>query len=132
MREFFERCRSAWKFEEADRLIVTIAPSGTRQRVTKWKSGFYRIATAADVPIVCGFINYKKKIVGIGPAVFPTGNLEADLKKIQKVSRGPFSQASCVLPQQSFLLSPYKNLLVTNTFSRMAFLRSWEAMIHIS
>ncbi|WDP89213.1 MAG: lysophospholipid acyltransferase family protein [Desulfobacter sp.] len=71
------------EFSSADRLVVTIAPSGTRQRVTKWKTGFYRIASAAGVPIVLGFIDYKKKVIGIGPAVIPTGHLDSDMKKIQ-------------------------------------------------
>lgn len=74
----------AREFKTADRLIVTIAPSGTRQRVTRWKSGFYRIAVAAEVPIVCGFIDYKKRIVGIGPVVTPSGNMDADMKEIQR------------------------------------------------
>lgn len=67
------------EFRKADQLIVTIAPSGTRRNVDKWKTGFYRIALEADVPLVCGFVDYKNKIGGIGPVVHPCGNLEQDL-----------------------------------------------------
>ena len=70
-------------FDSSDRLILTIAPSGTRSKVTAWKSGFYRIAHQADVPIVCGFVDYKTKIVGIGPTLYPTGDMEADLNRMR-------------------------------------------------
>lgn len=67
------------EFREADRLIVTIAPSGTRKSVGKWKTGFYRIALEADIPIVCGFVDYKRKMGGIGPVIHPCGDLEKDI-----------------------------------------------------
>lgn len=75
------------EFKQADRLIVTIAPSGTRsgeyQNVTEWKSGFYRIAHQAGVPIVCGFVDYQKKMGGIGPVVEPTGDMEEDMARMK-------------------------------------------------
>jgi len=72
------------EFHRADRLILTIAPSGTRQNVTEWKTGFYRIALEAGVPIVCGFVDYKNKIGGIGPVIHPGGDLDADLDKMKE------------------------------------------------
>ncbi|MEH0019262.1 MAG: lysophospholipid acyltransferase family protein [Desulfobacter sp.] len=74
-------------FTQSDRLIVTIAPSGTRSNVDAWKTGFYRIAHQAGVPIVCGFIDYPRKTCGIGPTVFPTGDLENDLAGIRSFYR---------------------------------------------
>jgi len=70
-------------FNRTDRLIVTIAPSGTRQKVTRWKTGFYQIALQAEIPIVCGFMDYRLKVSGIGPVIFPTGDMDADMKKIK-------------------------------------------------
>jgi len=67
------------EFRKSDRLIVTIAPSGTRRNVDKWKTGFYRIAVEADVPIACGFLDYKNKIGGVGPTITPCGDLEKDM-----------------------------------------------------
>ena len=67
------------KFDTMDRLILTIPPSGTRKRVVKWKSGFYHIAVGAKVPVVLGFIDFQKKIGGIGPAVTLTGDMEQDM-----------------------------------------------------
>ena len=75
-------------FNDADRLIVTIAPSGTRSRTTTWKTGFYRIADQAKVPIVLGFVDYKRKIGGVGPVFYPTGDMDADLIRIQAFYRG--------------------------------------------
>ena len=71
------------KFNTMDRLILTIPPSGTRKRVTKWKSGFYHIALGAKVPVVLGFIDFQKKTGGIGPAVTLTGDMEDDMKVIR-------------------------------------------------
>ena len=70
-------------FNRSKQLIVTIAPSGTREKVTTWKTGFYHIARQAKVPIVCGFIDYKHKIVGIGPVFKPTGDMASDMDAIQ-------------------------------------------------
>ena len=70
-------------FDQSDRLIVTIAPSGTRKKVTHWKTGFYQIANQANIPVVCGFVDYSTKTSGIGPTVFPSGDLDADMKKIK-------------------------------------------------
>lgn len=56
---------------EADRMAVGIAPEGTRSKGEFWKSGFYHIARAANVPIVLGFLDYKTKTGGLGPMVDP-------------------------------------------------------------
>jgi 1-acyl-sn-glycerol-3-phosphate acyltransferase len=66
------------KFEEASRLVIAIAPEGTRSRVAHWKTGFYYMALGAQVPIVMGFVDYPRKEVGVGPLLQPTGDLEAD------------------------------------------------------
>jgi len=71
------------KFHETDRLILTISPSGTRKRVEKWKSGFYHIASRAKVPVVLGFLDFKRKTGGIGPVVTLTGDMEQDMKGIR-------------------------------------------------
>lgn len=55
-------------FEEHGEMILVIAPEGTRARTDVWKSGFWRIATAADVPVVMAFIDGGTKRVGLGPS----------------------------------------------------------------
>jgi len=73
---------SIQQFELMDRLILTVPPSGTRKKVVYWKSGFYHIARGANVPILLGFIDYRRKVSGVGPLVYPSGDLEADMKVI--------------------------------------------------
>lgn len=71
------------KFNHADRLILTIPPSGTRKQVDEWKSGFYHIAIGANVPVVLGFLDFKRKTGGIGPVVALTGHMEQDMQAIR-------------------------------------------------
>ena len=77
-------------FAESDRLILTIAPSGTRSKTRTWKTGFYHIAFQAGVPIVCGYIDYPNRTVGIGPTFYPTGKIDTEMIKIQDFYK-PFS-----------------------------------------
>ncbi len=66
-------------FNSSERLILLLSPEGTRSPTQGWKSGFYHIALGAGVPIVCGFLDYGRKQAGFGPAIMPTGNIEADM-----------------------------------------------------
>jgi len=70
-------------FSRNDNLVLAVPPAGTRKRVLNWKTGFYHIANGAGVPIALGFLDYKKKIGGIGPILHPTGNIEADMVEIR-------------------------------------------------
>lgn len=67
------------EFARREDFVLTVAPEGTRQKVAGWRTGFYRIAHGAGVPIVCGFMDYEKKRAGIGPIIEPTGDYEADM-----------------------------------------------------
>jgi 1-acyl-sn-glycerol-3-phosphate acyltransferase len=78
----------AARFEEHDGLIIGLAPEGTRGKTTRWRTGFYYIALKAKVPIVMAYIDYKDKIVGIGPSLNPTGDLEADFEHIREFYSG--------------------------------------------
>lgn len=69
-------------FNERETLVLAIAPEGTRRRVDYWKTGFYYIALEAQVPILLGFFDYERKVGGIGPHLFPTGDIEADMQRI--------------------------------------------------
>ncbi len=66
-----------------DELLVVIPPEGTRGQAGRWKSGFYWIAVNAKVPIILSFLDYSRKVGGIGTTFMPTGNLEADFEKIR-------------------------------------------------
>jgi len=48
-----------------DSFLLVITPEGTRKKVEKWKTGALRIAVAADIPVVAGRMDYKKKELGV-------------------------------------------------------------------
>jgi 1-acyl-sn-glycerol-3-phosphate acyltransferase len=62
---------------------VVLAAEGTRQPVTYWKSGFYRIAQLTGLPISLGFIDGPTRTAGFGPSLVPTGDLVADMDVIR-------------------------------------------------
>jgi len=70
-------------FHAHPRMVMVVPPSGTRKQVMYWKTGFYYIAKGAHVPIVLGYLDYRRKAGGIGPILHPTGNIEADMKIIR-------------------------------------------------
>jgi 1-acyl-sn-glycerol-3-phosphate acyltransferase len=75
-------------FADTPRLLLAIAPSGTRSRVAHWKSGFYHIARGANVPVLCTFLDYGRKVAGVGPAILPTGDVRADMDRIRAFYEG--------------------------------------------
>ena len=74
--------QSIHQFHRNKQLILTIAPAGTRKRVMRWKTGFYHIACGAGVPIVLGYLDYRRKAGGIGPVIHPSGNITTDMQSI--------------------------------------------------
>jgi 1-acyl-sn-glycerol-3-phosphate acyltransferase len=72
------------RFRQSARLIVAVPPEATRRRSTFWKTGFYHIARSAGVPIVLGYLDYRRKVAGLGPAFTPTGNIEADFRVFEE------------------------------------------------
>jgi len=76
--------QSVEMFRSSENLILTIPPEGTRSKVSHWKTGFYYIALGAEVPIAMAFIDYKRKASGVGPTLYPTGDIEADMEIIRK------------------------------------------------
>lgn len=71
-------------FRARDTLVLGLSPEGTRKRVEKWRTGFYHIAVEAGVPIIPVYLDYGNKILGIGPMIVPTRNLDKDLEEIGK------------------------------------------------
>lgn len=70
-------------FEQYEKISIAITPEGTRRARSTWKTGFYRIALAAGVPIQLAVIDYKKKRLGIFETFTPTGDMEADIRYIR-------------------------------------------------
>ncbi|MEL6671727.1 MAG: 1-acyl-sn-glycerol-3-phosphate acyltransferase [Bacteroidota bacterium] len=74
-------------FETGEDLAMIIAPEGTRSLQKEWKLGFYHIAVKAGVPITLGYLDYPTKTAGVGGPIFPSGDMEEDLKKIMDFYR---------------------------------------------
>jgi 1-acyl-sn-glycerol-3-phosphate acyltransferase len=70
-------------------LQLIVPPEGTRSKARYWKTGFYHIAVGAQVPIVMAYMDYQRKISGLGPVFVPTGDIEADMTAI-KAFYAPF------------------------------------------
>ncbi len=77
----------AEEFRKRDEMILTITPEGTRKRVTEWKKGFYRIAMKANVPVVLGYFDYKRKVAGVGGFFEITGDEKEDMRRIKMFYR---------------------------------------------
>ena len=60
-------------------LQLIVPPEGTRSGTRFWKTGFYYTATQAGVPIVMAYLDYGKKVGGLGPVFQTTGNIDVDL-----------------------------------------------------
>ncbi len=67
----------------SDESAIVIAPEGTRAAAEFWKTGFYRIAEAAGVPILLGYDDWDRKVVGLGPLIQVTGDIRADMGRIR-------------------------------------------------
>ncbi len=75
-------------FDVADSYYFAMAPEGTRRHRPFWKTGFYRIALGAGVPVVLAFFDYEQRRLGIGPTVDLTGDPDQDLARIGEFYAG--------------------------------------------
>ncbi|MES2743395.1 MAG: lysophospholipid acyltransferase family protein [Pseudomonadota bacterium] len=75
-------------FGRQSRLVIVVAPEGTRGKVSHWKTGFYHIAHGARVPVALAYLDYQRKAGGIGQMFHTTGDIEADMQQIQQFYRG--------------------------------------------
>lgn len=71
------------QMKDGDMVGLVIAPDGTRSGNTHWKSGFYRIAREAGLPVTLGYVDGSTKTAGIGPTIELTGNVAADMDVIR-------------------------------------------------
>ena len=77
---FVERMVEEFRGRKHFRLVI--ATEGTRRRTGGWKSGFYRIALAAGVPVVMGVVDYGKREAGLVASIMLSGDEAADMAAI--------------------------------------------------
>ena len=68
------------RFRSRRQYLLGLSPEGSRQRVVPWKTGFYRIATGAGVPIVMVSIDPQARRIVAGPSFEPSGDYDADME----------------------------------------------------
>ena len=96
----------AEEFEKREKLALVIAAEGTRSTDGSWKSGFYHIARAANVPIVPAYVNNDTMVLGFGPPIVPTASYGETLAEIARFmqSKLPEYERFQVLGRQAQML----------------------------
>ena len=89
------------KVKKLDKCVILISPEGTRKKANRIKTGFYYIAKEANVPIVCGFCNPKRKELLISQELINANNytLEDTVKKINSIYSKVNLNDYCVYPE---------------------------------
>ena len=70
------------QFAAQPEFLLVIAPEGTRSLTPGWKSGFYRIALGAKVPVALAFVDYSRRQAGILAYLTMTGDPATDIAAI--------------------------------------------------
>ncbi|MDR2009559.1 MAG: 1-acyl-sn-glycerol-3-phosphate acyltransferase [Bacteroidales bacterium] len=66
------------------RFYLVITPEGTRKKTKNWKKGFIRIAKAANVPVICGFIDFKTRSMGVMEPLDMSGTDEEIMERVKR------------------------------------------------
>ena len=66
-------------FWEIPGFSIAITPEGTRKQVKTWKTGFWRIAKAANVPVILTSFDYAKKEIILREPFYVGDDMEKDI-----------------------------------------------------
>ena len=75
------------RFARSSSFHICIAPEGTRSKTDHLKTGFYRLALEAGVPLGLAFIDYRTKRVGIERWITLSGDEATDLAVLRDYYR---------------------------------------------
>lgn len=78
----------ARRMSEGEEFQLVITPEGTRGKVERWKSGFYRLAQQTGLPVTLAYCDRNTMTSGLGPEVPITGNVKADMDRIREYYEG--------------------------------------------
>ena len=73
----------AEKIRKSEKLLLLLSPEGTRQKVDRWRTGFYYIAVQAEVPILPVALDYSTRSILIGEPIDPSGDFERDAELLE-------------------------------------------------
>ncbi len=71
--------------KKSKKFNLVVSAEGTRQKIDKWKKGFFYIAQKAKVPIVIGYFDYKNKKLGIKTTIYDIDNVKNTMTEINKI-----------------------------------------------
>ncbi len=74
--------------QQRAKIVLAIAPEGTRRKVDRWRTGFYHIAYGANIPIVPILVDYGRKTLTLDEPFIPSGDVDADLPVLQARYQG--------------------------------------------
>lgn len=80
-----------------EEMAIGVLPEGTRKYVPYWKSGFYYIASGADIPIYPVLVDGPNKRLHMGPKLVTTGDIEADMQLLANF----FGDTKGVIPENT-------------------------------
>ena len=72
------------QFQQAEQLVLGIAPEGTRRQVDRWRSGFALIAQAANIPVQPAVIDYRQKLVTFTALIDDVSDPDQILQAMQR------------------------------------------------
>lgn len=75
------------RFDAHAHYVLALSPEGTRRRVPRWRTGFYRIAHGAGVPVVPVWLDYSRREIGIGAPVRLGPDAEAETTRLRALYR---------------------------------------------
>ncbi|MCB0765269.1 MAG: 1-acyl-sn-glycerol-3-phosphate acyltransferase [Flavobacteriales bacterium] len=70
-------------FDRGEIHRIAITPEGTRRYQPEWKTGFHRIATGANVPLILATFDYPARTVIISAPFRLTTDPEADIQRMK-------------------------------------------------
>lgn len=70
-------------FEGPQSFWFGLAPEGTRKPVEHWRTGFWKIAHRAGVPVLPVYFDYPDRIIGVGEPFVLGDDMDADISRIR-------------------------------------------------
>ncbi len=67
----------------AERCWFGLAPEGTRKPVEHWRTGFWKIARSAGVPVVPVYFHYPDKVIAVAPLIELSDDMATDIHRIR-------------------------------------------------
>jgi 1-acyl-sn-glycerol-3-phosphate acyltransferase len=70
------------RINNSDEIHIIISPEGTRDKVSRWKKGFFTIAKEANIPVVAIYIDYEKKEMGVKGVISDLSDINSVMQQI--------------------------------------------------